>query len=144
MSLGQILGQGLTGLASAATLFLVSVGLSLVFGITRVVNFAHGAFFMLGAYVGYSLTSYFDARSALAYWLCIAGAAIIVGAIGMVVEIVLMRRMYKVPELFQLLATFAISLMIDDLLPMIFGPDDLLAPRVRALKGGVDLLGERM
>ncbi len=144
MSLGQILGQGLTGLASASTLFLVSVGLSLVFGITRVVNFAHGAFFMLGAYVGYLLTSYFDARSALAYWLCIAAAAIIVGAIGMIVEIVLMRRMYKVPELFQLLATFAISLMIDDLLPMIFGPDDLLAPRVRALKGGVDLFGERM
>src|ERR1700761_8393050 len=108
MSLGQILGQGLTGLASAATLFLVSVGLSLVFGITRVVNFAHGAFFMLGAYVGYSLTNYFDPRSAWLYWLCIIAAALILGVIGMLVEILLMRRMYHVPELFQLLATFAV------------------------------------
>jgi branched-chain amino acid transport system permease protein len=144
MSLGLFLAQALTGLASAATLFLVSVGLSLVFGITRVVNFAHGAFFMVGAYVGYTLTNYFEARDALSYWLCVVAAAVIVGAIGMAIELLLMRRMYKVPELFQLLATFAISLLIDDILPIIFGPEDLLAPRVRALRGGIDLLGARM
>ncbi len=62
----------------------------------------------------------------------------------MVVELLLMRRMYRVPELFQLLATFAISLLVDDILPMLFGPDDLLAPRVRSLRGGIDLFGARM
>ncbi|MEH2472129.1 branched-chain amino acid transport system permease protein [Nitrobacteraceae bacterium AZCC 2161] len=144
MSVGLILAQALTGLASAATLFLVSVGLSLVFGITRVVNFAHGAFFMIGAYVAYTLVDRLGDGTAPIYWLCVATAALIVGGIGALVEIVLMRRMYKAPELFQLLATFAVSLIIDDVLPMIFGTEDLLAPRVRSLRGGIDVLGARV
>lgn len=143
MTLGQVVALLLTGLSSAAILFLVSVGLSLVFGVTRIVNFAHGAFYMIGAYVAYSLADRYAGSSAAAYWLCVIGAALAVALIGLIVEVLLLRRMYQVPELFQLLATFGVALMIDDLLLMIYGPQDLLAPRIRGLRGGIELLGQR-
>jgi branched-chain amino acid transport system permease protein len=131
-------------LSSAAILFLVSVGLSVVFGVTRIVNFAHGAFYMVGAYVAYTLVDRFAAGSAVNYWLCVLAAAAAVAILGFVVEVLLLRRMYGVPELFQLLATFGVSLLIGDLLLLIYGPDQLLAPRVRALRGGITIFGERV
>jgi branched-chain amino acid transport system permease protein len=143
VTLGQFVALALTGLSSAAILFLVSVGLSLVFGVTRIVNFAHGGFYMIGAYVAFSLADRFAEGSAAAYWLCVVAAALAVALIGLVVEVLLLRRMYQAPELFQLLATFGVALMIDDLLLMIYGPQDLLAPRIRGLRGGVELLGQR-
>ncbi len=135
--------QFLTGLASGATLFIVAVGLSLVFGVTRIVNFAHGAFYMIGAYVAFALVERLVQGSAAMYWLCVVAAAAVVGIIGAMVEMLLLRRVYRAPELLQLLVTFAVALMIDDLLLMVFGPEDRLAPRLRALRGGVDILGER-
>ena len=82
--------QFLTGLASAASLFLVASGLSIIFGVTRIVNFAHGAFYMLGAYVAFTLTDRFD--GAFGFWGGIVAASVIVAAIGAVVEIGLLRR----------------------------------------------------
>src|SRR5512140_3896194 len=79
--------QFLTGLASAASLFLVASGLSIIFGVTRIVNFAHGAFYMLGAYVAYSLTEQF--AGAFGFWSSILLAALIVAAIGVAVEMLL-------------------------------------------------------
>jgi branched-chain amino acid transport system permease protein len=135
--------QLLTGLATAATLFLVAVGLSLVFGVTRIVNFAHGSLYMIGAYVALALGARFVHGTAAMYWLCVLGAALVVALIGALLEIVLLRRIYRSPELLQLLLTFAVALVADDLLLMIFGPEDQLAPRVRGLRGGVAILGER-
>jgi branched-chain amino acid transport system permease protein len=140
---GFVATQFLTGLASAATLFIVAVGLSLVFGISRIVNFAHGAFYMIGAYVAYALAERFAQGSAAMYWVCVVGAAVAVGVIGTLIEVLLLRRVYRAPELLQLLVTFAVALVIDDALLMIFGPEELLAPRIRGLRGGVDILGER-
>src|SRR3954468_10973621 len=93
--------QFLTGLASAASLFLVASGLSIIFGVTRIVNFAHGAFYMLGAYVAFTLTERFS--GALGFWGGVVAAALIVAAVGVLVEMVLLRRIYHAPELFQLL-----------------------------------------
>src|ERR1700757_357560 len=93
--------QFLTGLASAASLFLVASGLSIIFGVTRIVNFAHGAFYMLGAYLAYTLTERFS--GALGFWGGLVVAAAIVAALGALLEIVLLRRIYRAPELFQLL-----------------------------------------
>ena len=100
--------QFLTGLASAASLFLVASGLSIIFGVTRIVNFAHGAFYMLGAYVAFTLTEHFS--GALGFWGGIVVAALVVAAVGVLVEMVLLRRIYHAPELFQLLATFGLTL----------------------------------
>ena len=76
--------QFLTGLASAASLFLVASGLSIIFGVTRIVNFAHGAFYMLGSYVAFTLTERFS--DAFGFWAGILAAALIVAAIGVLVE----------------------------------------------------------
>ena len=86
--------QFLTGLASAASLFLVASGLSIIFGVTRIVNFAHGAFYMLGAYVAFTLTERFS--GAIGFWGGIVAAALIVAAVGVLVEMVLLRRIYHV------------------------------------------------
>src|SRR6516164_5572108 len=86
--------QFLTGLASAASLFLVASGLSIIFGVTRIVNFAHGAFYMLGAYVAFTLTERFS--GATGFWGGIVVASLIVASIGVLVEMTLLRRIYHV------------------------------------------------
>jgi branched-chain amino acid transport system permease protein len=134
--------QFLTGLASAASLFLVASGLSIIFGVTRIVNFAHGAFYMLGAYVAFTLTERFSGP--LGFWGGILAAALIVAAIGVLVEMVLLRRIYHAPELFQLLATFGLTLMVEDLVVLIWGPDDLVGPRAPGLKGALDFFGQKI
>src|SRR5712675_826326 len=134
--------QFLTGLASAASLFLVASGLSIIFGVTRIVNFAHGAFYMLGAYVAFTLTERFS--GALGFWGGIVVAALAVAAIGVLVEMVLLRRIYHAPELFQLLATFGLTLMVEDLVVLIWGPSDLLGRRAPGFRGAVDFFGQNI
>ena len=137
--------QGLNGLAGASSLFLVAAGLSLIFGVTRIVNFAHGSFFMLGIYIAYSLVEHVG-RSvglALSFWWLLLLAALISGLLGGLVEMLLLRRIYRAPELFQLLATFALVLVIKDAALWVWGPEDLLGPRAPGLSGAVDILGRR-
>lgn len=132
--------QFLSGLASAASLFLVASGLSIIFGVTRIVNFAHGAFYMLGAYVAFTLTERLSGT--LGFWGGIVAAALIVAVIGVIVEMLLLRRIYRSPELFQLLATFGLTLMVEDLAVLIWGPDDLLGRRAPGLSGALDFFGQ--
>ncbi len=134
--------QFLTGLASAASLFLVASGLSIIFGVTRIVNFAHGAFYMLGAYVAFMLTERFS--GAFGFWGGIVIAALVVAVIGVLVEMVLLRRIYHSPELFQLLATFGLTLMVEDLVVLIWGPDDLVGRRAPGFKGAIDFFGQNI
>jgi branched-chain amino acid transport system permease protein len=141
MTFSALLVQLLNGLAGASSLFMVAAGLSLIFGVTRIVNFAHGSFFMLGVYIAYSLVE--KLGSGLAFWPALLLAAVAVGAIGAAVEVVLLRRIYRAPELFQLLATFALVLVIKDAALYLWGPEDLLGPRAPGLSGAVDILGHR-
>ena len=134
--------QFLNGLAGASTLFLIAVGLSLIFGVTRIVNFAHGSFYMLGIYVAYSLVTRIGG-SVAGFWFSILAAALIVAVVGAVVEFVLLRRIYRAPELFQLLATFAIVLILRDLTLTLWGPEDLLGPRAPGLKDAVTIFGRQ-
>ena len=134
--------QFLTGLASAASLFLVASGLSIIFGVTRIVNFAHGAFYMLGAYVAFTLTERFS--GALGFWGGIVVASLVVAVVGVLVEMVLLRRIYHAPELFQLLATFGLTLMVQDIVVLIWGPDDLLGRRAPGFRGAVDFFGQNI
>jgi branched-chain amino acid transport system permease protein len=134
--------QAVDGLASASGLFLVAAGLSLIFGVTRIVNLAHGSIYMLGAYVAVTLATRFD--GALGFWGGIVVSAVAVGMIGGLIEVLLLRRIYSAPELFQLLATFALLLVINDATLWIWGPEDLLGPRAPGLRGAIDVLGRRM
>lgn len=143
MDITAFLAQLLNGLAGASALFLVAVGLSLIFGVTRIVNFAHGSFFMLGMYVAYSLIERIGVGSwrSVGFWAAILLAALAVGLLGALVEILLLRRIYKAPELFQLLATFALVLVFNDAALWIWGPEDLLGRRAPGLEGAVQLFG---
>jgi len=135
-----LIAQLLTGLANAAALFLVASGLSLIFGVTRIVNFAHGSFYMLGAFIGYSLMQVLPGF--FGFWSSVLLAGIAVGLIGVIVEMFVLRPIYKAPELFQLVATFGVILVIQDLTLMTWGAVDVLGPRVPGLKGVVRILGE--
>jgi branched-chain amino acid transport system permease protein len=139
MTLEAVLFQALNGLAAAASLFLVGAGLSLIFGVTRIINIAHGSFYMLGLYLAYSFATKF--YGAFGFWGGIIAAGLIVAALGAVIEIVLLRRIYQAPELFQLLATFALVLVINDAVQYLWGPEDLLGPRAPGLRGSVEILG---
>ncbi|TAD90819.1 MAG: ABC transporter permease [Alphaproteobacteria bacterium] len=134
--------QALTGLASASSLFLVASGLSLIFGVTRIVNFAHGSFYMLGAYLAVSLLALLPRGDPMWWWLGVLGAALAVGVIGTVLEMVLLRRIYRAPELFQLLATFGVVLIVQDLVLLIWGPQDILGPRAPGLRFSIEILGQ--
>jgi branched-chain amino acid transport system permease protein len=140
MTASAIFAQFLNGLASASSLFLVAAGLSLIFGVTRIVNFAHGSLYMLGAYCAVSLVEYFG-RTPLGFWGGVLLAGIAVALLGAVLELALLRRLYHAPELLQLLATFALVLVFKDLALWAWGPEDLLGPRAPLLDGAVELGG---
>ncbi|WP_131195218.1 ABC transporter permease [Lichenihabitans psoromatis] len=136
------LAQFLTGLAAASSLFLVASGLSIIFGVTRIVNFAHGAFAMLGAYVAYTLTESFSGP--FGFWGSLVLAALVVAAVGAAIEMLILRRIYYAPDLFQLLATFGLTLMAEDAVVLIWGPEDLVGPRAPGLRGAVSMLGQQI
>lgn len=143
MNLSSLIVQLINGLADASTMFLVAAGLSLIFGVTRIVNFAHGSFYMLGIYFAYSLVSWIGA-SGVGFWSAVLLSAAAVALVGALVEIVILRRIYRAPELFQLLATFALVLVIKDVALYIWGAEDLFGPRAPGLAGSVEFLGRRI
>ncbi len=138
--MSSVVIQFLNGLASASTLFLIAVGLSLIFGVTRIVNFAHGSLYMLGIYVAYSFITGLGG-GAPGFFAGVILAALAVGLVGAAIEIAILRRVYQAPELFQLLATFALTLVIKDLALWLWGAEDLLGPRAPGLSGAVTILG---
>jgi branched-chain amino acid transport system permease protein len=135
--------QTLNGLASASSLFLVASGLSIIFGVTRIVNFAHGSFYMLGAYIAWSIVTAVSEWGALGFWGGVLLAAAAVALIGALVEIVVLRRIYHAPELFQLLATFGVVLMVQDIALHVWGPEDKLGPRAPGFRSFALILGNR-
>lgn len=145
MDLTFLVIQALNGLASASSLFITACGLTLVFGVTRIVNFAHGTLYMVGAYTAATLVPRLLELSygPVSFWAGIAIAALAVGVIGILLEVLLLRRIYQAPELFQLLATFGVVLVFQDLVVQVFGPQDILGPRAPGLRQPVEILGHR-
>ena len=143
MSPASLAVQLANGLASASSLFLISAGLTLIFGVTRIVNFAHGSFFMLGAYVAYSAGNALNAFAgpALGFFGAALAAALLVALLGALVEALLLKRLYPAPELLQLTATFGVVLIVRDATLALWGAEDRLGPRVPGLDGAVSWLG---
>lgn len=138
MHLTGFIVQFLNGLAEASSLFLVAAGLSLIFGVTRIVNFAHGSLYMLGIYIAYTILEQWGGSIA-GFWASLLLAALIVGVLGALVEATLLRRIYRAPEMFQLLATFALVLVFNDMALWLWGPDDLLGPLAPGLSGSIQI-----
>ena len=143
MSAASLAVQLLNGLASASSLFLIAAGLTLIFGVTRIVNFAHGSFFMLGAYVAYSAGRALQphAGGALGFFAAALVAALSIALLGALIEVLLLKRLYPAPELLQLTATFGIVLIVRDATLALWGAEDRLGPRVPGLDGAVEWLG---
>ncbi|HEX4409099.1 MAG TPA: ABC transporter permease [Xanthobacteraceae bacterium] len=142
MSFNAFLFQAFDGLSTASGLFLVAAGLSLIFGVSRIINIAHGSLYMLGTYIAYTLATKFGGFTG--FWGGIIATALIVGAIGAAIEFVLLRQIYRAPELFQLLATFALVLVINDATLYVWGPEDLLGPRAPGLRNAIEFLGRKL
>lgn len=145
MDLSFFVNQLLTGLASASSLFLVASGLTLIFGVSRIVNFAHGSMFMLGAYVAVTVYGPIVATlgAAVGPWVAMLVAALAVGLIGVVIELLILRRLYHAPHMLQILATFGIVLIVQDAVVLIWGYDQIVGPRIPGLRGAVTIFGLR-
>ncbi|HYL89063.1 MAG TPA: ABC transporter permease [Burkholderiales bacterium] len=137
MSAEAIVLQFLNGLASASSLFLLAAGLSLIFGVSRIVNFAHGSLYMLGMYLAVWLAP------KLGYWASVPLASLSVAAFGAMIEMLVLRRLHRAPELLQLLATFAIVLLVRDFALWAWGPEDMLGPRAPGFADAVSIMGSR-
>jgi branched-chain amino acid transport system permease protein len=129
----------LSALRQAAFLFLISSGLTLIFGVLNIINFAHGALYMLGAYLAYGITLYLVGPSG--FFLALLMAPVGVAAIAALIEIGLLRRIYFQEETYQLLLTFSLVLIIDDLVKIIFGGEYKSIPKPPFLSGSFVLFG---
>lgn len=126
--------QLMTGIALGAVYALLAIGLSLIFGMLTVVNFAHGAFFMVGAFLGV----YFLGLTGN-FWLSLLIAPLIVGAIGLVAERFLVRPLYGRGIDYPLLLTFGLSYVLIDVVRALFGIEGLPSSTPASLRGAVDL-----
>lgn len=134
--------QLLNGLSHATTLFLMAAGLTLIFGVTRVVNFAHGSFFMLGALAAaHAVTGWFELYepSVWGYLLAMLAGAAAAAIAGALMELLVLRRMRGVPHLYPLLATFGLTLLMHDAMQAVFGVEEVFAPRFPGLEGALAL-----
>jgi branched-chain amino acid transport system permease protein len=135
--LGFLITQCLNALSQAALLFFLGVGLTLIFGIMRIVNFAHGAFFMLGAYVGYSAV-----QVSGSFWGALLVAPLVVGGVGAAFELGILRRLYGRDGSAFLMVTFGLTLVMGEAIRLIWGVAALNVPLPESLSGIVFIFDE--
>lgn len=135
-----LFSQFIGGLTTAMFLFLIASGLSLVFGVMRVINFAHGSFYMLGAYLAWQAMRWLHPIGG-GFWLATLFAAVGVGLLGAVIERFFFRSLYGREELYQLLFTYALVLILGDAAKFLWGVDQLSVSTPPILAGGVEIFG---
>jgi branched-subunit amino acid ABC-type transport system permease component len=128
------------GLTAAMFLFLIASGLSLVFGVMRVLNFAHGSFYMIGAYLAWQVVHWLQPMPER-FWPAVLVAAFGVALLGAIVERLLLRHLYDREELYQLLFTYALVLVLGDAAKFLWGTQQLSVSRPPVLSGGVEIFG---
>ncbi len=129
------------GLSQGMLLFIIASGLSLIFGVLRVINFAHGSLYMIGAYIAFSISTLLVSGSLYSFLLLLLVVPPLVMLLGFGLEITLFRRVYGGEHLVQLLLTYALVLILDDLVRVIWGGDPRNVARPELLAGSVDFLG---
>ena len=132
--------QALAGISNGMLLFLIAAGLSLIFGVLRIINFAHGALFMLGAFIAVSLSGWLPEGSAT-FGAMLIGATAGLAVIGVAIESGLLRRIYRAPHEFQLLLTFALVFILGDAVKLIWGNQDHSVATPPLLVGSTQALG---
>jgi branched-chain amino acid transport system permease protein len=132
-----LLTQCVNALSQAALLFFLGVGLTLIFGIMRIVNFAHGSIYMLGAFVGYTA-----ARITGSFWVALVVAPIVVGLFGTGFELGILRRLYRRDGSAFLMVTFGLALILGEAIRMLWGPEALQVKGPTLFSGVVFILDE--
>lgn len=135
ISLPALLSQLLLGLVNGSFYAILSLGLAVIFGLLNVINFAHGALFMLGAVLTWMAMNYFDVN----YWVMLAVAPVIVGLFGILIERLLLRWIYKLDHLYGLLLTLGLTLLIEGVFRSIYGVSGLAYDTPDALASATDL-----
>ena len=130
-----LFGQLLIGLINGSFYALLSLGLAVIFGLLNIINFAHGAQYMMGAFCAWFLLN----KLGLNYWWALVIAPVVVGATGMVIERLMLSRLYQLDHLYGLLLTFGLALIIQGLFRQEFGSTGLPYPMPAALEGGQSL-----
>ncbi|MGC8657586.1 MAG: branched-chain amino acid ABC transporter permease [Desulfomonilaceae bacterium] len=131
----------INGLCQGMLLFIIASGLSLVFGVLRVINFAHGSIYMIGAFLAYSVSTLFSGESLLDFLILLLIVPPVIAIVGFVLEVTLFRRVYRQEHLLQLLLTYALVLILDDLVRVVWGGDPRSVTRPDLLAGSVEIMG---
>ncbi|MBT2335306.1 branched-chain amino acid ABC transporter permease [Variovorax paradoxus] len=135
ISLPALLSQLLLGLVNGSFYAILSLGLAVIFGLLNVINFAHGALFMMGAVLSWMAMNYFNVN----YWVMLAVAPLIVGLFGVLIERLLLRWIYKLDHLYGLLLTLGLTLLIEGGFRSVYGVSGLAYSTPEALSGGTNL-----
>lgn len=130
-----MMGQLLLGLINGSFYALLSLGLAVIFGMLNVINFAHGAQYMMGAFAGWLLLTY----AGIGYWPALLLAPLLVGAIGILIEKTMLNKLYKLDHLYGLLLTFGLALIIEGLFRNVYGVSGEPYPIPAVLQGGTNL-----
>lgn len=130
-----LFGQLLIGLINGAFYALLSLGLAVIFGLLNIINFTHGAQYMLGAFISYLSLTLFGAN----YWVALALAPVLVGASGILIEKLLLKRLYQLDHLYGLLLTFGLALIIQGLFRNAYGSSGMPYPVPEVFQGAVNL-----
>src|SRR5437879_2958012 len=130
-----LFGQLLIGLINGSFYALLSLGLAVIFGLLNIINFTHGAQYMMGAFCAYFLMT----RLGLGYWWALAITPLAVGAIGTLIERLMLSRLYKLDHLYGLLLTFGLALIVQGLFRNEYGTSGIPYPMPRELAGGQNL-----
>lgn len=133
--LEKLVFQGLIGLSNAMYLWVLSAGLTLIFGVAGILNFAHGSLFMLGAYFCYT----FYGTLGLNFWLSIALSLLCVALVGFVMERFFLRYIYEIDVSYQLILTFGFILILDDAVKMVWGGVAMIPPLPQFLEGSINI-----
>ncbi|AFK64433.1 ABC transporter permease [Advenella kashmirensis WT001] len=133
--LAAFLGQILLGLVNGSFYAVLSLGLAVIFGLLNVINFAHGALYMLGAFVAWMGLQFLG----LNYWVMLIVAPLVVGLLGIIIERLLLRHLYKLDHLYGLLLTFGLTLLIEGIFRSMYGVSGQPYPTPESLRGAVNL-----
>ncbi len=136
-----ILMQFIAGLSYGMLVFILAIGLSLTLGVAKIINFAHGSLYMLGAYLTYTVVSRLGTTSEM-YWVALFLAPVAVALIGLVCEIFLFRPIYRLELLYQLLLTYALVFIFSDVQKIVWGTENFMVSLPAVLSGSVGIWGQ--
>lgn len=132
------------GMTKASIFFLIAAGLTLVFGVGKIINFAHGSFYVLAMYITYTFVAQVFGALPYGFWFALILTPLSLAAIGCLVEIILLRRVYGKEHLIQLLLTFGLVYVFQDVYRMGWGVMPKIVPQIEFLGGSIDILGTLM